>query len=61
MQDAAGSELLLERGVLGIVGKLGLFFGVEVVEIAENSSKPWTVGRYSSRSPRWFLPNWPVA
>ena len=27
----------------------------------KNSSKPWTVGRCLSRSPRWFLPNCPVA
>ncbi|MNP53437.1 hypothetical protein D3C76_1479150 [compost metagenome] len=27
----------------------------------KNSSKPWLVGRYSSLSPKWFLPNCPVA
>ena len=35
MQHAARTELLLERGILGIVGQLRLFFGVQVIEIAE--------------------------
>ena len=26
----------------------------------KNSWKPWLVGRYSSKSPKWFFPNWPV-
>ena len=29
--------------------------------LPKNSSKPCTVGRYLFRSPRWFLPNCPVA
>ncbi len=29
--------------------------------LPKNSSKPWLVGRYSFRSPRWFFPNCPVA
>ncbi len=29
--------------------------------LPKNSSKPCMVGRCSSRSPWWFLPNWPVA
>jgi len=28
--------------------------------LPKNSSKPFAVGNISSRSPRWFLPNWPV-
>jgi hypothetical protein len=40
---------------------LGLLLGVEVVEVAEELVEPWAVGRNSSRSPKWFLPNCPVA
>ena len=57
MEHAARAELLFEFRVLGVIGKLWLLFGIQVIEITENSSKPCTVGRYSSRSPRWFLPN----
>ena len=35
MEDAAGSKRRLELRILGIVGKLRLFFGVQVIEIAE--------------------------
>jgi hypothetical protein len=35
MQHAAGPNCFLERRVLGIVGQFGFFFGVQVVEIAE--------------------------
>ncbi len=35
MQHAAGPELLPELGILGIVRKLGLFLGVQVIEVAE--------------------------
>src|SRR4051794_39842976 len=35
VKHTAGSELLSEFGVFGIVGQLRLFLGVEVVEIAE--------------------------
>ena len=35
VEHAARAELLLERRVLGIVGQLGLFLGVQVIEIAE--------------------------
>ena len=30
-------------------------------KLPKNSSRPWFVGKCSSRSPRWFFPNWPVA
>ena len=35
VQHASGSELLLECRILGIVGQFRLFFGVQVIEIAE--------------------------
>ena len=35
MQHAARSELLLERRILGIVGQLRFFLGIQVIEIAE--------------------------
>ena len=35
VDHAARAELLLELGALRVVGVLGLFFGVQVVEIAE--------------------------
>ena len=35
VQHAARTELLLERGILRIVGQLRLLLGVEVIEIAE--------------------------
>ena len=35
VEHAARTELLLERRVLGIVGQLRLFLGVEVIEVAE--------------------------
>ena len=47
---------------LRIVRQLGFLLGVEVVQVAEELVE--AVHRsagYSSRSPRWFLPNWPVA
>jgi hypothetical protein len=59
--DAAGAEALLELVALGVIGVLRLLLGVQVVEVAKNSSNPWTVGKNSLRSPRWFFPNWPVA
>src|SRR6185369_783343 len=31
------------------------------IQHRENSSNPGTVGRNWFKSPRWFLPNWPVA
>jgi len=31
------------------------------IRLPKNSSKPCSVGKNSSRSPRWFLPNCPVA
>jgi hypothetical protein len=61
VQHAARAEIALELRILGIVDVLRLLLGVEVVEVAEELSKPCTVGRCSLRSPRWFLPNWPVA
>ncbi len=35
LEDAAGSESGLELGVLGVVDILGLFLGVEVIEVPE--------------------------
>ena len=35
MEHAARAEPLLERGILRVVGVLGLLFGVQVVEVAE--------------------------
>src|SRR5262249_24878223 len=35
LQDASGSELLLERRVLGVVRVLGLLLGVQVIEVTE--------------------------
>ena len=35
MEHAARAELLLERRILGIVGQLRLFLGVQVIEVAE--------------------------
>ena len=35
MQHAARAKHRLELRVFGIVGQLGLFFGVEMIEIAE--------------------------
>ena len=35
LEDAAGAESGLELGVLGVVDILGLFLGVEVIEIPE--------------------------
>ena len=61
LEHAARAELLAELRVLRIVGILRLLLGVEVVEVAEELVEAVVVGRNSSRSPRWFLPNWPVA
>jgi hypothetical protein len=46
---------------MGIVELRGFLLRVQAIKVAENSSKPCTVGRYLFRSPKWFLPNWPVA
>nr|WP_246777666.1 ABC transporter permease subunit [Rhizobium sp. BG4] len=49
---------------IAIVGVLVFAVGLRLVPTSgtgSNSSKPCLVGRYSSRSPRWFLPNCPVA
>ena len=35
VEHAARAELLLERRILGIVGQLRLFLGVQVIEVAE--------------------------
>jgi hypothetical protein len=45
MQNAARAEVFPELRVLWIVGILGLFLRIEMVEVAKNSSKPCTVGR----------------
>jgi hypothetical protein len=51
-----------QRGLLGrVVGVFGLFLGVEVIQVAEELVEACAVGRNLFRSPRWFLPNWPVA
>jgi hypothetical protein len=52
VEYAAWAELLLELRVLRIVGVLRFLFGIQVIEIPKNSSKPWAVGMNSSRSPR---------
>ena len=61
VQHATRAVLLLELGILRIVVGFRLFLGVQVVEVAEELVEPVHVGRCESRSPRWFLPNWPVA
>ena len=63
MEHAARSVLLQVFGVLltGVVELFGLLFGVQVIEVPEPLVEPVHVGRNSLRSPRWFLPNWPVA
>src|SRR5208283_1884078 len=55
----ARAQLVLER--LRIVGMVRVFHRIEVVEYPKNSSKPCTHGRNWFKSPRWFLPNCPVA
>jgi hypothetical protein len=40
VKDTAGPELLLELGILRVVVALGLFFGVQVVEVAEELVEP---------------------
>src|SRR5215468_6908407 len=35
VDHTAGTELLLEFGILGVVNVLRLFFGIQVIEIAE--------------------------
>ena len=45
MDDAAGPEALAERRVLRVVLVLGLFLGVEVVEIAEELVEPVVGGQ----------------
>ena len=40
MEHAARSKLFLEFRILGVVRQFGLFFGVEVIEIAEKFVKP---------------------
>jgi hypothetical protein len=61
VQDAAGPELLLaEFFILGVVIGLGLFFGVEMVEVAEEFVEAVVGGQVLVLSPRWFLPNWPL-
>src|SRR5262245_61622095 len=39
-EHAARTEFLFEGGVLWIVGMLGLFFGIQVIEIAEKLVEP---------------------
>ncbi|MNV80902.1 hypothetical protein D3C71_1745330 [compost metagenome] len=45
----------------GQYGRSGSSSALRWYRLPKNSSKPWLVGRYSSLSPKWFLPNWPVA
>ena len=40
VHDPARAEFLLERGLLRVVGILGLFLGVEVIEVAEELVEP---------------------
>jgi hypothetical protein len=64
VHDAARAEVLVElRKVLlrRIVVHLGSSSAFRWYRLPKNSSKPWLVGSMWLRSPRWFLPNWPVA
>ena len=64
VDDPARTEVLAEvREVLGVrVGRRspGSSSALRWYRLPKNSSKPWLVGRNSSRSPKWFLPNWAV-
>lgn len=60
MKDASWAKLLLELGILWIVLIFGFLLGVQVIGFAEELVEPVGVGRNSSRSPGWFLPNRPV-
>ena len=51
----------LVHQVLRVVAVRRILHRVEVVEVAEELVEAVHVGRNSLRSPRWFLPNWPVA
>jgi hypothetical protein len=50
-----------ERILVRVVELLGLLLGVEVVQVAEERVELCPVGRCLFMSPKWFLPNWPVA
>jgi hypothetical protein len=53
-EHAARPVILPGFRVLGVVVPLRFILGVQVVEVAEELSKPCFVGRRLSRSPRWF-------
>ena len=48
-------------GPHGIIELLGFLLGVQVIEVAEELIEAVHIGRYLFRSPKWFLPNCPVA
>jgi hypothetical protein len=62
VHDAAWAELRLEFGVLGVVRVFGFFFGVEVIEIAEELVEAVDAGEeVVAVAEMIFWPNWPVA
>ena len=61
LDHAARPELLAEFRICGIVLVLRLLFGVQVIEVAEELVETVVGRQMLIRSPRWFLPNWPVA
>ena len=59
-----GRNCALKRGNSPTDGKFaasGSSSALRWYRLPKNSSNPCAVGRNSSRSPKWFLPNWPVA
>ena len=57
MDHAARAEFLAELRVLEIVLVLRLFFGVQMVKVAEELVETVIGRQMLVRSPRWFLPN----
>ncbi len=56
-----GPYFFLKAGILRVVVGLRLFLGVQVIEVSEELVEAVHRRQVLSRSPRWFLPNWPVA
>ena len=59
MHHVARADLVQQ--ILRIVRMRGVFHRIEVIQVAEEFIEAVNEGRNSFRSPRWFLPNWPVA